>query len=88
MGVDDDFITVEYKKARVRGEMSLYNYDPQTTGKDFEMNTHVSLDKRSTQTGMISVTTRIDVESHPNKESTINDITMYTNQILSDKSNP
>jgi hypothetical protein len=35
MGVDDDFITVEYKKARVRGEMSLYNYDPQTAGKDF-----------------------------------------------------
>jgi hypothetical protein len=26
---EDDFITAEYRKARVRGEMSCYNYDAQ-----------------------------------------------------------
>ncbi len=26
---EDDFITAEYRKTRVRGEMSCYNYDPQ-----------------------------------------------------------
>jgi hypothetical protein len=34
------------------------------------------------------VTVRIVVKAHPNKKETINVITMYTNQILSDKSNP
>ena len=52
--------------------------------------THIMfcLGKWSTQRGMYSVTARITVKAHPNKQGTINVITMYTNQILSDKSNP
>ena len=37
---NDDFITAEYNKARVRGEMSRYNYDAQKDGKTFKMNAH------------------------------------------------
>ena len=37
---NDDFITGEYKKTRVRGEISHYNYDAQKTGKGFKMNAH------------------------------------------------
>jgi hypothetical protein len=35
---NDDFITAEYKKVRVRGEMSRYNCDTQKAGKTFKMN--------------------------------------------------
>jgi hypothetical protein len=46
------------------------------------------LGKWTTQEGMNSVTARIAVKTHPNKQATINAITMYTNPILSNKSNP
>jgi hypothetical protein len=37
---------------------------------------------------MYVVTVRIVVKTHPNKQVTIKVITRYTDQILSDKSNP
>jgi hypothetical protein len=46
------------------------------------------LGKWSTQESMYSVTVTNDVKTHPTKEATINDISMYTNQILSTKSIP
>ncbi len=53
------------KKTRARGEMSRYNYDAQKTGKGFKwMNIMCRLGKWTT--GMNSVTTRIDVKTHPN----------------------
>jgi hypothetical protein len=35
--VTDDFVTSEYKKTGVRGEMSRYNYEAQEAGKTFKI---------------------------------------------------
>jgi hypothetical protein len=46
------------------------------------------LGKRYKQKGMYDGPVRIVEKTHPNKEGTTKDITIYTSQILSDKSNP
>jgi hypothetical protein len=46
------------------------------------------LGKRYKQKGMYDGPARIVEKAHPNKETTTKVITIYTRQILSDKSNP